>query len=671
MIQHNGPHMPSSSALVPTRGAGAPVVGAPATHVAEPSSPHRVLEALRRRWRVILLGILSVVAAVAGLTFIWPESYESSALLLVEQRLTGNDGTALAVLERFGQASRLETEIEILKSRPVVEQVVDELDLHVTATMGERTVRPFAVFDLFDAGPAAAAGRYQVKTDGDGSGLAWSTASGNTLARGAASDELRFAGIRASLDEEFKGLVELDIEPFEETVDATRERIRVTRPQRDAALIRVTGTGRTAEAAHALCDAVLRSYMSLRTELQRTEASATSGFLRDQVARVGKQLEEAERRLEVFSRDNQIVALEERAQEEVRQHTRLKEQRDQLEAERSALAAVLERTGADGSRSDRWRNLASFPTMLSNQAIAELLRSLVELENRRSDLARTRSSRNRDVTALDDRISEVENELRSIVVSYEASLADQIRSLDATIASSKDNLSEIPAQQVETGRLEREAALLGDLHRMLETRLREAEVAQAVIMPGVRIVGAASTPFEPSSPSWPRNLAVGFALGLVYGLALAAYREFRDTRIRERHEVERETGLTVLSMVPRLRRAGALLPVSSDRVSDGEVVAAGAPSRDQYQEVAFEAFRGISAALSFAERTLDLDHVCSVAIASTARNEGKTFTACNLALTRARSHTRTLLVDADLRGNGVARFFGLPDNHHGLCEVLA
>ena len=61
----------------------------------------------------------------------------------------------------------------------------------------------------------------------------------------------------------------------------------------------------------------------------------------------------------------------------------------------------------------------------------------------------------------------------------------------------------------------------------------------------------------------------------------------------------------------------------------------------------------------------------SVAITSTARDEGKTFTACNLTLARASTRTRTLLVDADVRGRGVTRFFDLPEDSPGLCDVMS
>ena len=132
------------------------------------SGPQVVLDVLHRRWRVIMLGTLSVLLAVLALTLIWPKRYDSSALILVEQRVAGNDSSALAVLERLGQASRLETELEILKSRPVIEEVVDELDLHVLVETPEKQGRAGDMPDLFssfEADRLAAPGSYEIEID--------------------------------------------------------------------------------------------------------------------------------------------------------------------------------------------------------------------------------------------------------------------------------------------------------------------------------------------------------------------------------------------------------------------------------------------------------------------------------------------------------------------------
>ena len=83
-----------------------------------------VLSFLRRRRGAIALGFVCKLWAVAALTFLLPKTYESSALILVERRGPSVDSPALAVLERLGRGSQIETEIQLVESRRVLERVV-------------------------------------------------------------------------------------------------------------------------------------------------------------------------------------------------------------------------------------------------------------------------------------------------------------------------------------------------------------------------------------------------------------------------------------------------------------------------------------------------------------------------------------------------------------------
>jgi capsular exopolysaccharide synthesis family protein len=578
----------------------------------------------------------------------------------------------------------------------VVERLVDDLDLHVTVKIGERDKkRPSEVFSSFDASPDARAGVYHFQP-ADSGRFAVSEWDSDSLITTVGSD-FSFLGQTGHISDNLSEAgIKVGVTQFSREVKRTQDRIEAKRLGRDADLVEVTCEGSTAEQAHALCQGVLASYMRLRTDLQRAEATATATFLRAQAARLGEQLAAAEDSLELYAQENRIVALEERANAEVRQFTELKAQRDQLESERVALAGLIRdiEGGEGGSR--KYRDLASFPTFLQNPAVTELLTSLLELENRRSDLATRRSGENADVVALDTRIGDIERQIRSIAVSYEQALGTQIGSLDATLESTTQRLAIIPAQQVGVARLERRASLLEDLYRMLETRLKEAEVAEAVELPSVRVVDAASMPFRPVLPNVPLNLVLGSLLGLACGLGVGLFREHQDTRVRARSEVERQTGLPVLAIVPRLRNPGSVMPLPTlirpgvtrtlqARRGTARSMAKGRWRRKWRQkdgkhrvfrpagdkQIALECFRSLAADLRFAGQSRGNGGFQSIAITSAGRDEGKTLTACNLALVRAAHGARTLLIDADMRGGGVARFFDFPPSAPGLSDVLA
>lgn len=642
----------------------------------------------RRRW-LIVAGFLPVAGLVTAYTYTTPRTYTSWATVLVEARSDRDqDQSALEVLNRQGRTNTLETEIELITSRRVIEPIVEQQAMHVAVELDGEPLLLTDVFSSVTATRDVEPGLYTFEPGGEGGFDVLNGETGVTIAEIPPNYELAeliLGGLRLALpgDLRFKEMV-VSIGPFERSVIGIQRKINASPVRRDADLIRLTCTGGSPEEAHGLCENVTDSYLRLRADLQHAEASGAADFLAEQVEQVKLRLTTAEDELATYQRENQAVALDQRASTEVQQHAQIRAQREQLEAERSALASLIEAT-EQGDGTSKYRDLASYPTFLrtQNRIVGQLVETLVELENRRSELTVTRTERNPDVAAVDSRILEIENQLKGFAESYQDALAAQITSLNRSLGSASGQLSVIPAKQVETARLDRQVTLLEDLYQFLQVRLREAEVAEMVNLPSVGIVDRASFPFSPSAPNVRLNLALGLLLGLCVGGALAAIRELTDSRIRERRDVERETGVPVLAMIPTLRNPGPIAAIGGNGAgkhlaressatggTDGKLTKIGG-SRDLWEEeLVIEAFRSLAADLRFTGQRLGTRGLRSIAVTSASRGDGKTFTACNLAIAQAVHGRKTLLLDADLRASGVARFFNLAWTSAGLTDVL-
>ncbi len=640
----------------------------------------------RRRW-IILAGFLPVTAAVAAYTQMTPRTYTSWATVLVEARQQQEGNSALEVLQRLGQTNTLETEIELITSRRVIEPIVEKQAMHVSATVDGESVQPSDVFSRVVASREIEPGQYTIEPDSDGGMVVIDDQSGTTIAEipdGYESADVLLGGLTLGLPTDLQvEQITVSTSPFERSVVGVQGRVSASPVRRDADLIRLTCAGASPEEAHGLCESVTESYLDLRASLQHAEASGAADFLSEQVEQVKTRLTAAEDELAGYQRANQAVALDQRASTEVQQHARIRAEREQLEAERSALATLLDATADDGTNR-KYRDLASYPTFLKteNRVVGQLVETLVDLENRRSELTGTRTERNPDVAAVDNRIREIESQLKDFAEGYQEAIAAQITSLNRSLGSAGGQLAVIPQKQVETARLRRQVTLLEDLYQFLQVRLREAEVAEMVNLPSVSVVDRASFPFYPSAPNVKLNLLIGLFLGLCVGAALAAVRELTDSKIRERRDVERETGVPVLAMIPALRTPGPIaavggngarrLATESGVVSDGDgKLAKVGASRDMWEEeLVIEAFRSLAADLRFTGQRLGTRGLRSIAVTSASRGDGKTFTACNLAIAQAVHGRKTLLLDADLRASGVARFFDLAWTSAGLTDVL-
>jgi capsular exopolysaccharide synthesis family protein len=431
--------------------------------------------------------------------------------------------------------------------------------------------------------------------------------------------------------------------------------------------------------------------LELRTELQRSEASATAAVLAEQAASVRKRLETAEDSLESFQTRNQLVAVADQVTEEVQALAALRVQREQLDAERVALTELVDAIGSNAQDSMRLRDVASFPTFLQNPVVSDLMSTLLELETERRELTLRRSEVNPDVVAIDQQIREVENQLRDYAVSYERALIAQVSALDRPLVAASDRLRTLPTQQVQLARLERQVTLLSNLFQYLESRRREAEVAEAVDLPSIRVVDSASQPTSPSWPSVPLLTVLGMAFGLAAGLGLAILRDWSDDRLYERSEVEADLGLQVIGLIPRIQKDRVVVPVNgrstklmpsrsfanrktdstaqADERERGQDTRQRADARIVQWSPGFEAFRSLMTDVRLLWPLKEHEQVRSIAVTSAGTGEGKTVIACNLAMAFAFQNERTILVDADLRARGASRAFGLA-SRPGLSDYL-
>jgi capsular exopolysaccharide synthesis family protein len=166
----------------------------------------------------------------------------------------------------------------------------------------------------------------------------------------------------------------------------------------------------------------------------------------------------------------------------------------------------------------------------------------------------------------------------------------------------------------------------------------------------VSIVDAAPLPTTPVSPQPLRNLGLAVVLGLLLGLGLAVLRELLDTTMKSAEDVEAITGAPLMADIAWDAKASKR-PLITSLESHAPRV---------------EAFRVLRTNMQFVD--IDKDSKVFV-VSSSVPGEGKTTTACNLAITLAQADQKVLMVDGDLRRPQVAGVFDVEPTV-GLTTVL-
>lgn len=169
----------------------------------------------------------------------------------------------------------------------------------------------------------------------------------------------------------------------------------------------------------------------------------------------------------------------------------------------------------------------------------------------------------------------------------------------------------------------------------------------------------------------PRT-AIGAALGLLTGLALALVLDRLDSRLRSRKEIHDALGMPIIAEVPRPSRAQrgrGPIAVMQDPLSayaDGYRAARTALVHTATQQVPGE----YTARRSAGARRADPSAAQLVLVTSAHASEGKTTSVANLAASFAETGQRVLVLDADLRSPDTHNLFDVPQGA-GISDYLS
>ena len=609
-----------------------------------------VSRSVRRHWIYPVALPILVVAGTAVALYFMPRIYEASAQLRIDQQKSN-----LAVLEALrslSSGSEIETEMVVLRSRTMAEGVVDSLSLRAALASPRGAQRP-AHFERLRVGPAARAGEWVIRRV-DGAVEVVAAAGPGEARRFGDGETLRFGGIEAVLTRDALEESELRLEVVARA-DAVREfqrTLSVSRPNREADVVQIGYSSPDSVLVRDVVNTMVRHFIRRRQVEQSTEAVNMVAFLNEQIDTLTLQLTTAEEALRDYSERSGIVAMTAQAESYVSRLADLKAQRDLADAERRALSSLVATDNAAASGS--YRNIVGFHTILTSPSGSELLRALNEAENVRAQMLMQYTPENPEVQMQTERIQELEDQLRGIATTYLSGLSNTVESLDEVLAGYSDELRQIPEQEIRLARLRRQADLLEEIHTLLQTRVKEAEIAAAVDDASVRIVDPAVVPGRPVRPRPTLSLAFATVLGLGLGLAGAVLRDHADRTVRTREELQLALpGLPILSVIPR---SGTVRGSGGSRV---KVVEGESPSA--------EAYRQLRTNLSFARPGFPQQ---VIVLTSPTPGDGKSMTSTNLAATLAQQGRRCLLIDADMRRGALNDTFGVRRDP-GLSQVLA
>jgi len=307
----------------------------------------------------------------------------------------------------------------------------------------------------------------------------------------------------------------------------------------------------------------------------------------------------------------------------------------------------------------RARYTPKYPEVIVKEGEVRELQRIVDLEPR--PIAPTRA-----VTPTELRYTQLKADLDAID-RHVLNVRQERNNLSDQLASSRQHVNATPRHEQALTPLMREYDITKAEYEALlqkQNNTTRDEQLQKVANNGLvfRVVQPARVPLDPVSPNRLRLLALGLLAGIVLGIATAFLAEHVDSSFRDVEEFQNQTGLTVLSIIPRLKK---LKDLKKKRTSPNSLAlqyseggykpAPTIVSILDPQSLASEQYQILAMRL----RNSSKGEKCPILLVTSASGgEGKTVSSINLAVALS-EQSRVLLVDADLRRPKVHDYLGL------------
>ncbi|NML30281.1 polysaccharide biosynthesis tyrosine autokinase [Paraburkholderia sp. G-4-1-8] len=336
--------------------------------------------------------------------------------------------------------------------------------------------------------------------------------------------------------------------------------------------------------------AVGRYYVKQNVERKAAEAAQSLAFLDTQIPQLKSQLEDAQVR-----------------------YTKLRDKQGSVDLSEEAKLAL--------------------------QQTADAKTRMLELRQKRDELASRFTSAHPEVVALDAQI---------------ATLRVQQGSFDQQI-------KRLPDMQQDAVRMMLDVKVDTDLYTALLNNVQQLRLVKAGKTGTVRVVDSAVVPEDVAFPNRPVTIAAGALLGLLLGIGFAVTHSFLFAGISEAEEIERQAGLHVYALIPESRQQQLMDRSAGDAAAGLRLLALAQPG-----EAAVESLRSLRTALQFA---MSNARNKVILMTGTTPGVGKSFVSANFATLLASGGKRVLLIDADLRRGSLNRYFG-KQRERGLADFI-
>lgn len=376
-------------------------------------------------------------------------------------------------------------------------------------------------------------------------------------------------------------------------------------------------------------------------------AQKTAEFIDERIDIISKELGNTEANLENFKRNAGITDLTSEAQIALTGNAEYEKKRVENRTQISLLEDLRKYI-----RGNEYEVLPS-NVGLQDAALVATIERYNEMLVERKRLLRTSTENNPAIVNLDTSIRAMKSNVQATLDGTLQGMLITKADLDREANRFSRRISDAPGQERQFVSIARQQEIKAGLYLMLLQKREENAIALAATANNAKIIDEAIADDIPVSPKRKiiyliaLVLGVGIPVGIIYLIGLTKF------RLEGRADVEKLTTVPIVGDIPL---------TDEKNEKDGSIAVF-----ENQNNLMSETFRNIRTNLQF---MLQNDKKV-ILVTSTVSGEGKSFISANLAISLSLLGKKVVIVGLDIRKPGLNKIFRLPTKEKGITLYLA
>ncbi|UOB17086.1 GumC family protein [Abyssalbus ytuae] len=604
-------------------------------------------EIIRRyvqHWKWFLLSVITlIVLTYLYIRYATPQYGASATVMMTEDPSSSPEMAIFEDLEGFNSnAEKIEDEIQIMKSRSLMTEVVKKLALnyqyYISGRVKETEIyksSPIKInflesdlvidksyFDFYIEIKSETNLVYSTNKDEEGKSFAF----GQDIPTPFST--MVIVPNADNFDSYIGKKVRVSITPVNQVADYYTTNIIIQPTLKGSNVLEITLSDRVKEKAIDIINTLIYIYSERSIEEKSRIAKKTASFINERIQFIAGGLSEIDSSAVTFKSTNRLTNI---ASETDIYLNASSEAQQQLNAAATELNMV--NYMKDYLKEQDSPDVLPALVGLSDPTINEVLANYNELVLERQRLLKSSSEKHPVIVNLDQQLKSLKQTMVTGLNNISNTLnirVDNLRNQESRINS---KIYTVPGKEKRLRDIQREQGIKESLYLYLLQKREEAAIASASVSPNIRIIDPAI--IKNTIPVYPNQKVIYVAslvLGFIIPFLVIYLNDLFNTEIHNKEDVVKiADNIPFLAEIPKIKK-DKLLIEKNDR------------------SVLAESFRILRTNLDYfisAKSKKEGGEV--IFVTSTISGEGKSFVSCNLALTLAYSHKKVLLIRADIR----------------------